>query len=88
MRDVTAKIEVSYDAASLPAKAEGSNVRRTHGETSRRLFGNGYRTRLAEVGCGYETMCEDGKLLCRHDFASVTRSRLGATVWQRPVRYR
>jgi integrase len=55
---VTGKVEALYDAATLPAEAEGPNMRRLHAEASRRLLGNGYCTRPAEVGCRYETICE------------------------------
>ncbi len=33
-------------------------MRRLHAEASRRLLGNGYCTRPAEIGCRYETICE------------------------------
>jgi integrase len=55
---VTGKVEALYHAASLPADAEGPNMRRLHAEASRRLLGNGYCTRPAEIGCRYETICE------------------------------
>jgi site-specific recombinase XerD len=55
---VTGKVEALYDASNLPADAEGPNMRRLHAEASRRLLGNGYCTRPAEIGCRYETICE------------------------------
>ena len=33
-------------------------MERLHEETTRRLLGNGYCTRPAELGCRYETICE------------------------------
>ena len=33
-------------------------MRRLHAEATRRLLGNGYCTRPAELGCRYETICE------------------------------
>jgi hypothetical protein len=33
-------------------------MNKLHEETTRRLLGNGYCTRPAELGCRYETICE------------------------------
>jgi integrase len=56
---VSQQVEALYDAEPvLPAGAEGPNMRRLHTETTRRLLGNGYCTRPAELGCRYETICE------------------------------
>jgi integrase len=56
---VSQQVEALYDAEPvLPAAAEGPNMRRLHTETTRRLLGNGYCTRPAELGCRYETICE------------------------------
>jgi integrase len=56
---VSQQVEALYDAEPmLPAAAEGPNMRRLHTETTRRLPGNGYCTRPAELGCRYETICE------------------------------
>jgi integrase len=56
---VSQQVEALYDAEPvLPAAAEGPNMRRLHTETTRRLLGNGYCTRPADLGCRYETMCE------------------------------
>jgi integrase len=56
---VTEQIEALYDTAQpLPAQTAGPNMHRLHAETSRRLLGNGYCTRPAELGCRYETICE------------------------------
>lgn len=57
---VTEQVEALYDSdnQALPAEAAGPNMQRLHAETSRRLLGNGYCTRPAELGCRYETICE------------------------------
>jgi hypothetical protein len=56
--NVTSQVEALYDRGqSLPAAA-GPNMQRLHDETTRRLLGNGYCTRPAELGCHYETICE------------------------------
>ncbi|SDI19849.1 Site-specific recombinase XerD, partial [Sinosporangium album] len=56
---VTKQVEALYDCApALPADAAGPNMQRLQLETSRRLLGNGYCTRPAEIGCRYETICE------------------------------
>jgi len=56
---VSQQVEALYDAEPvLPAGAGGPNMRRLHTETTRRLLGNGYCTRPAELGCRYETICE------------------------------
>jgi integrase len=56
---VSQQVEALYDTEPvLPAAAEGPNMRRLHTETTRRLLGNGYCTRPAELGCRYETTCE------------------------------
>ncbi|MEB3065746.1 tyrosine-type recombinase/integrase, partial [[Mycobacterium] zoologicum] len=56
---VTTQVESLYaDVGSrLPAEAEGPNMRRLRGETTR-LLGNGYCTRPAALDCRYETICE------------------------------
>jgi len=56
---VSQQVEALYGAEPvLPAGAGGPNMRRLHTETTRRLLGNGYCTRPADLGCRYETMCE------------------------------
>ena len=56
---VSQQVEALYDTDPvLPAAAEGPNMRRLYAETTRRLLGNGYCTRPAELGCRYETICE------------------------------
>lgn len=55
---VSKKVEALYEPAPLPADAEGPNMRALRIESDRRLLGNGYCTRPAELGCRYETMCE------------------------------
>lgn len=57
---VTTQVENLYtepDQQQLPADAEGPNMRRLRGETSR-LLGNGHCTRPALLDCRYETICE------------------------------
>ncbi len=55
---VSEKVEAPYEPAPLPADAEGPNMRALRTEADRRLLGNGYCTRPAELGCRYETICE------------------------------
>lgn len=55
---VSKKVEALYEPAPLPADAEGPNPRALRIESDRRLLGNGYCTRPAELGCRSETMCE------------------------------
>jgi site-specific recombinase XerD len=56
---VTERVEALYHAdRTLPAEAAGPNMQRLQAETTRRLLGNGYCTRPAELGCRYETICE------------------------------
>lgn len=55
---VSQKVEALYEPAPLPAEAEGPNMRKLRTEANRRLLGNGYCTRPAELGCRYETICE------------------------------
>ncbi len=68
---VTTQIENLYaeTRSSLPADAEGPNMRRLRAETSR-LLGNGYCTRPAALDCRYETICET----CTH-FATTEDHR-------------
>jgi site-specific recombinase XerD len=57
---VTEQVEALYTAApiELPASAEGQQMRRLRLEMQRRLLGNGYCTRPAELDCAFETVCE------------------------------
>jgi site-specific recombinase XerD len=57
---VTEQVEALYTAApiELPASAEGEQMRRLRLEMQRRLLGNGYCTRPAELDCAFETVCE------------------------------
>jgi integrase len=68
---VTTQVESLYTQtrSSLPAEAEGPNMRRLRGETTR-LLGNGYCTRPAALDCRYETICET----CSH-FATTEDHR-------------
>lgn len=56
---VTTQVENLYTEtrSTLPAEAEGPNMRRLRGETTR-LLGNGHCTRPAALDCRYETICE------------------------------
>jgi integrase len=57
--NVTSQVEALYDPGqALPAGTAGPNMQRLHEETTRRLLGNGYCARPAELGCRYETICE------------------------------
>lgn len=57
--NVSEKVEALYLAEpTLPAEAEGPNMRRLRDETSRRLLGNGYCSRPRDLACRYETICE------------------------------
>lgn len=68
---VTTQVESlhSESSRSLPAAAEGPNMQRLRGETTR-LLGNGYCTRPAALDCRYETICET----CTH-FATTEDHR-------------
>jgi integrase len=56
---VTSQVEALYaPGQALPAAAAGPNMQRLHEEATRRLLGNGYCARPAELGCRYETICE------------------------------
>lgn len=58
---VTEKVEALYSSARppvLPAEDEGANMRRLRAETHRRMLGNGYCARLAELDCHFESICE------------------------------
>jgi site-specific recombinase XerD len=57
---VTAQVEALYtsEAPTLPASAEGEQMRRLRLEMQRRLLGNGYCTRPVELDCQFESVCE------------------------------
>ncbi len=57
---VTEKIEALYagDPRTLPAEAEGSEMRKLRGEMHRRMLGNGYCARPVELDCHFESICE------------------------------
>ena len=57
---VTAQVEALYttETPTLPASAEGEQMRRLRLEMQRRLLGNGYCTRPAELDCAFESVCE------------------------------
>lgn len=68
---VTTQVESLYAENNpiLPADAEGPNMRRLRGETTR-LLGNGHCTRPQALDCRYETICET----CAH-FATTADHR-------------
>jgi hypothetical protein len=56
---VTEQVEALYTATPvLPPDAEGRRLRQLRVETTRRLLGNGYCTRPAELDCVFESICE------------------------------
>jgi site-specific recombinase XerD len=57
---VTEQVEALYTSTpvELPASVEGEQMRRLRIEMQRRLLGNGYCTRPAELDCAFETVCE------------------------------
>ena len=56
---VTERVEALYEAAKvLPAEAEGRHMRSVRAEMYRRMLGNGYCTRPAELDCRFESICE------------------------------
>jgi hypothetical protein len=56
---VSAKVDALYaQPATLPADAEGANMRRLRADLHQRMLGNGYCTRPAELDCHYESICE------------------------------
>ena len=58
---VTEKVEALYhqhQTAHLPATAEGTQMRKLRAEVHRRMLGNGYCARPAELDCHFESICE------------------------------
>ena len=56
---VTDKVEALYDQPkSLPAEAEGAEMRKLRIEMHRRMLGNGYCARPVEMDCHFESICE------------------------------
>jgi len=56
---VTEKVEALYEAPKvLPAEAEGRHMRSVRAEIYKRMLGNGYCTRPAELDCRFESICE------------------------------
>ncbi|MGH2709145.1 MAG: tyrosine-type recombinase/integrase [Actinomycetota bacterium] len=56
---VSEKVEALYDQPkSLPADAEGAEMRRLRAEMHRRMLGNGYCARPVEMDCHFESICE------------------------------
>jgi hypothetical protein len=54
--DVTTRVDQIY-GRHLPANLEGPNMRRMR-EQHRRMLGNGWCDRPADMDCNYETICE------------------------------
>jgi integrase len=57
---VSAKVEALYHAPSktLPAHAEGAEMRKLRAEMHRRMLGNGYCARPVGLDCHLESICE------------------------------
>ena len=56
---VSEKVEALYDAPkTLPAGAEGTEMRRLRGEMHQRMLGNGYCARPVGLDCHFESICE------------------------------
>jgi integrase len=58
---VTEKVEALYqqqNPATLPADAEGTQMRKLRAEVHRRMLGNGYCARPVELDCHFESICE------------------------------
>ena len=56
---VSEKVEALYDAPkTLPADAEGTEMRRLRAEMHRRMLGNGYCARPVGLDCHFESICE------------------------------
>jgi hypothetical protein len=58
---VTEKVQALYQQqqpAMLPAADEPAPMRKLRAEHSKRMLGNGFCTRPAELECHYETICE------------------------------
>lgn len=64
---VSAKVEALYCDPTLPAAAEGPNMRRLRQEVHYRLLGNGWCRRPSVLDCHFESICET----CTH-FATDT----------------
>ena len=56
---VAEQVEALYDAPKqLPAKVEGSEMRKLRSEMHRRMLGNGYCARPVGLDCHFESICE------------------------------
>ena len=56
---VAGKVEALYDAPkTLPAGAEGAEMRKLRAEMHRRMLGNGYCARPVGLDCHFESICE------------------------------
>ena len=56
---VAEKVEALYDAPkTLPAGAEGAEMRKLRAEMHRRMLGNGYCARPVGLDCHFESICE------------------------------
>jgi site-specific recombinase XerD len=57
--NVSEQVEALYDAPKqLPAKVEGSEMRKLRSEMHRRMLGNGYCARPVGLDCHFESTCE------------------------------
>ena len=65
---VSAKVEALYCDTSLPADAEGPNMRKLRQEVHHRLLGNGWCQRPAALDCHFESICET----CTHFATDAT----------------
>lgn len=65
---VSAKVEALYRDPTLPAEAEGPNMRRLREEVHHRLLGNGWCQRPAVLDCHFESICES----CTHFATDAT----------------
>jgi len=56
---VSEKVEALYDAPkTLPAGAEGTEMRKLRAEMHQRMLGNGYCARPVGLDCHFESICE------------------------------
>ena len=72
---VSEKVEALYaQPKTLPADAEGANMRRLRTDLHQRMLGNGFCTRPAELDCQFESICETCSFFSTNsDFASTLR---------------
>ena len=70
---VSEKVEALYaQPKTLPADAEGANMRRLRADLHQRMLGNGFCTRPPELDCQFESICETCSFFSTNsDFAST-----------------